>query len=392
MAIKVDGKVVKAKIKAPRSNHAADEKYTGTEPVWDTERAQNFEQPEFDHHLRRSFQYYNYHYSPKDLKKYVVEWAQESSLFDKKLLSDFIRSPDRTLAMTACSIVMAHRQGMPMQERHVKYLKSAVIRSVELAQLDDVVLEEAKPAEVIAYRPTIQDRMAEKTAETLGEFEGRYDEFLVSKKSFKFYDFLAANNVPQSQLSKYQELIQRRVVELTAASKKTDTQLVEGYSHYKTTDFKRILAFLTDCLTAIEQYKGVKKATKKARVKKAPSKEKVVSKIKYAKEDKTLKLVSINPADIVGATELWIYNTKTRKLGKYVADAHMGTLGVKGTSIVGFDEVKSVCKTLRKPEEKLQEFRKATKPQLRKFLEDVRATETRLNGRISADIVLLKVA
>ena len=145
-------------------------------------------------------------------------------------------------------------------------------------------------------------------------------------------------------------------------------------------------------LAAIEQYRGVKKATKKARVKKAPSKEKVIAKLKYAKEHKELKIVSINPADILGAQELWVYNTKSRKLGKYVADALQGPLGVKGTSLIGFDESKSVCKTLRKPEEKLKEFAKAGKIQLRKFLEDIKATETKMNGRINADIVLLKVA
>jgi hypothetical protein len=166
--------------------------------------------------------------------------------------------------------------------------------------------------------------------------------------------------------------------------------LVEGYKHYKVTDFKRILAFLTSCITAIEQYRNVKKATKKARAPRAVSKEKVVAKVKYAKEDKGLKLVSINPVDIVGATELWIYNTKTRKLGKYVADSHIGTLGVKGTTIVGFDEAKSVCKTLRKPAEQLKEFTKAGKVQLRKFLEDIRATDTKLNGRLNEDIILLK--
>jgi len=51
-----------------------------------------------------------------------------------------------------------------------------------------------------------------------------------------------------------------------------------------------------------------------------------------------------------------------------------------------------VCKTLRKPEEKLKEFAKAGKVQLRKFIEDIRATETKLNGRISVDVLLLKVA
>jgi hypothetical protein len=67
-------------------------------------------------------------------------------------------------------------------------------------------------------------------------------------------------------------------------------------------------------------------------------------------------------------------------------------LGVKGTSIEGFDTDKSVCKTLRKPAEQLKEFGKAGKIQLRKFLDDIKATETKLNGRISTDVLLLKVA
>ena len=116
-----------------------------------------------------------------------------------------------------------------------------------------------------------------------------------------------------------------------------------------------------------------------------------MAKIKYCKEDKPLKLVSINPADIVGAGELWIYNKKTRKLGKFVADDY-STLSIKGTTVVNFSESKSVSKTLRKPEEKLKEFMKAGKVQMRKFLEDVRSVETRLKGRINEDVLLLRVA
>ena len=168
--------------------------------------------------------------------------------------------------------------------------------------------------------------------------------------------------------------------------------MVEGYSHYKVADFKRIMAFIDQILNDIQQYRGVKKATKKVRAPRSVSKEKVVSKLKYAKEDKSLKLVSVNPADIIGSQELWVYNTKTRKLGKYVADSIRGPRGVKGTTIIGYDEFKSVTKTLRKPDEKLREFAKATKIQLRKFIDDIKATETKLNGRISADVVLLKTA
>ncbi len=66
-------------------------------------------------------------------------------------------------------------------------------------------------------------------------------------------------------------------------------------------------------------------------------------------------------------------------------------LEVKGTTIIGFDPIKSVQKTLRKPEEQLKEFKAAGKVQLRKFLDDIKAVDIKLNGRINEDTVLLKV-
>jgi hypothetical protein len=249
---------------------------------------------------------------------------------------------------------------------------------------------EAKPAVKV---PTIQDRLNEKMSATLGELEGHFDDAVLNAKSdFKPYDFLVAQNVPQAQLGKVETAFDKTRTEFEAAQAKQDEQLVEGYKHFKAADYKRIYAWLDELQKAVEQYRGVKKATKKLRVKKSPSKEKLIAKLKYAKESKELKLVSINPADIIGAQELWVYNTKTRKLGKYIPDQYSGGLGVKGTSILGFDEVKSVSKTLRKPEQQLAEFMKLGKVQIRKFLDGVKATETRLNGRISVDVMLLRVA
>jgi len=289
-----------------------------------------------------------------------------------------------------CSLIMAHRQGMPFRGRHIEFIVNSVMEVV--AQAEPEVVEVSKGDAPKAYVPTIQDRLNEKTSEIIGELEGIYDDVATGVKNpTKLYEFLVSNNVVQSQLGKYEELYNRRKDELLLAQSKKDEQVKEGYSHLKAADFKRIIGWIDDLLSAVDQYRGVKKATKKARVKKAPSKEKLVAKLKYAKDDKTLKIVSINPADIIGSSELWVYNVKTRKLGKYVAAAYK-QLSIKGTSIEGFDTDKSTSKTLRKPDEKLKEFAKAGKIQLRKFLDDIKATETKLNGRISLDVVLLKVA
>lgn len=384
-------------IKAPprkkptvRRAHLADEKYTGTEPQWDTERALAMSTEEFDHHLRKSFTYYNYHYSVKDLKPDFCKWLNEQKDFEisKSDLSKIIKS--RWVPITACSLIAAHRVGMPLKPNAIQYLETAVrdvLEKYNYYSEDDETPEtvENKPAVRV---PTIQDRLNEKTSATIGELEGHYDELA----DIKFYDFLVAQNVPQGQLGKIEKVYADRRAELELAQSKTDDQLTEAYSHMKSADFKRTYAWLDALQEAVEQYRGVKKATKKARVKKSPSKEKLVSKVKYCKDFAELKLVSVNPVDILGAQELWVYNTKTRKLGKYVPAAYQTELGVKGTSITNFDETKSVCKTLRKPDAQLKEFMKSSKVQLRKFLDGIKATETKLNGRLNEDVVLLRVA
>jgi len=385
---------VKAPRKAPaktRDPAFTDEKYTGREPVWDTERAAAMSQDEFDHFLRKSFFYYNYYYSQKDCKKHVVKWMQDNG-YAKADVSKFIRSPDRAIPMTACGLVMAARQGMPMRDKEMQYLKARLHEAINSDDLEPEVIAADTPAVQAVKAPTIQDRLNEKTSEHLAHFEALYDEVVLGGTvKPDAFNYLTANTVPQSQIGKFEQLFTIRKGELLVAQERRDEQVVEAYSTYKAADYKRHHAFLDQLLADLDQYRSVKKATKKARVKRAPNKEKVVGKLKYMREEKTLKLVSVNPVDIIGAQELWAYNTKTRKLYKYVADSLRGPLGIKGTSITGFDEAKSVGKTLRKPEEKLKEFAKASKVQLRKFLEDIKATETLGNGRMNSDTVLLKV-
>jgi len=142
------------------------------------------------------------------------------------------------------------------------------------------------------------------------------------------------------------------------------------------------------------------KATRKPRKAKPRSADKVIAKLKFLKVDEKYKLASINPIDVIGANELWVFNVKTRKLGKYIASSidpkglgREGTgLSVKGTTIISFDEKLSVQKTLRKPDEQLKEFKGAGKVALRKFLDEINTTDTKLNGRCNLDTVLLKVS
>jgi hypothetical protein len=280
---------------------------------------------------------------------------------------------------------------MPLRDRHVEYILDAVKR-VLLLKADEEVegkLQIDKPAIKI---PTIQDRLNEVAKKHILYFEILEDALFAGETvDPKVYEYLVKNSVPQTIISKIHAVFEPRYAELQLARKGEDEQLKEGYSHYKAADFKRCEAFYDKLFQDLAAYNQTKKATKKAAVRKPPQKEKLVKSLKYLKQDSGMKLVSINPVDIVGAEQLWVYNVKNRKLGKYVAEDHGGVLGVKGTTITGFSETKSTQKTLRKPEEQVKAFLASNKVELRKFLENIKTTEIKLNGRINADTILLKV-
>jgi hypothetical protein len=168
-------------------------------------------------------------------------------------------------------------------------------------------------------------------------------------------------------------------------------QLKEGYKHLKKADIRKYTEAITSLLEALDFVIEQSNAKRKPRVAKPKSVDKVVAKLKYLKVDDKYKLTSVNPTEIVGATELWVFNVKTRKLGKYVAEDNQ-QFQVKGTTLLFFDEQKSIQKTLRKPEEQLKAFKSAGKVALRKFLDDIPTTETKLNGRFNIDTLIIKVA
>jgi hypothetical protein len=245
------------------------------------------------------------------------------------------------------------------------------------------------------YKPSIQDRMAEQLSDIIGEFEVVCDNHIIlrnTKEDPKFFDWLKSNSVAQAHISKIKSFyvpIQAEFKELL--NKDCHPDLKEGYDHLSKKEINHTIKFFDNMFSDLDAYANLKKATRKIRTKKAPSKDKLVAKLKFKQSDSEYKIASVNPLDILEATELWVFNTKNRKLGKYVADDHQ-ILSVKGTTLVGFSERDSVQKTLRKPVEKLQEFNKAGKVALRKFMDDIKATETKLNGRLNEHTVLLKVS
>jgi hypothetical protein len=274
------------------------------------------------------------------------------------------------------------------------WLREQIVDVIEAGKNDveDEVVD-TKPAVV---QPSIQERVKDAAYRMTEELEDAIEGFQkdpenFDPKAFKVLNLLKGKDVKAAHARIIKGFYERDLAELEElASGKADEQLKEGYSHRSRKQIRNLIAFYQEIMSACDMLAQEAKVNRKPRKTKVVPKDKIVAKLKYMKSNEPLKLVSVNPTDIIGSKELWIFNTKTRKLGKYVA-AEFQDLGVKGTTITGFDEFKSIQKTVRKPEEKLKEFKAAGKVQLRKFLEEINATDTKMNGRINEDTVLLKV-
>jgi hypothetical protein len=369
-------------------------------PKWDG--ADAWDANQFLRHFHSSMAWYRLESSVKELKPKVINWMSANG-YTKDQISSFKKTKDNRCGMTVGAIAACLLKGMPPVRADFNEGRStAVWLANEISKIvaegkDDIDDSEEVKVEVKpdVYTPSIQERVRDASMLMTEEIETAIEAFQTDPeafdpKAFKVLNVLKAKQAKAAHTRIIKSFYEGNLQELIEVANTKDEQLKEGYSHLTKAHLKKITAFYQEVVSACDMLGQEAKVNRKPRAKKPTDKSKIVGKLKYMKTNEPLKLVSINPEDIIGAQELWIYNSKTRKLGKYVAE-EFKELGVKGTTITGFSESKSIQKTIRKPEEKLKEFKAAGKVALRKFLDDISATDARMNGRINEETILLKV-
>lgn len=356
---------------------------------------------------------YYTHYEVESKEWLTTVKAYIKKHYDKNIVSSINKLPDWKVggkSHWACTAYLLENQPDLVPVVYKESMKKWIL---ELAEEGKEIIEEKKAEEKDkknVYVPTIQERIRDQAIDACDAIEEWLEDFISSPttfdpKSFDFANHFVKNNVSQAHARKIKSFYvdqlreAQTVVDMpsNAEIKKIKDeaqadyalQIREGYAHLSKDQAKKWLAGLENLMSSLDMIIESAKAVRKPRVKKAPSKEKMIAKIKYQVRDEKYQLVSINPIDIVGATEVWVFNTKTRKLGKYVAEEHT-TIQVKGTTLLFIDEKLSVQKTLRKPEVQLKEFKKAGKVVLRKFMDSINAVEIKLNGRLNTDTIILK--
>lgn len=373
-------------------------------PNW--EGAENWTSAQFTGNFRRAMDWYRLESSVKELKPKLVEWMHSAD-FSKETITAVRKTKDKYFNGTMLAVAACLVKGMPeVHEGFNKGRNSAdwlkneiegVIRS-GANDLDDdeespkVVEEVAAPA-----APSIQDRLRDAAGAMSEELDAAIDSWIMDPegfdpKSFKVVNLLRGKGVKSAHARHIKNYFQSGYDELLElASGNADEQLREAYKHNSRKNVKKLIEFYESIMNACDQISAEQKVLKKPRAKKVKPAEQLVSKLKFLVKDDKLGIVSVPPAQMIGAQGVVVYNVKTRKLIYAISKSSEG-FGVKGTTLTNYSE-KSVQKTLRNPQVSLKEFREQNTQKRFEFWfsKTIKTVETAFSGRMNEDTVILKV-
>lgn len=413
-------KTVKKVATKLRKNQLVDPKWTGFE-TWSGEK--------FHKAKQSASSYYYENYKIGDLQDFCYQWMKENG-YDREQIRCAKADKSHSITHNVGYLCRMLTMGMPDYfEPQNEYWKSLAGTTGEISPVTDwitpriekaiengkVHVDEAKAkAEAEAkvknvYKPSIKELMFEASCamtEEIEEFVDAFDaEDSAALKKFDPIRNLRAAGAKAGHariIRKFYEKELDELVELNTKVAKRDMddmreQLEEGYNHLSAKGKKNLMELFRKIVDACDITILESKSQRKPRKIKAKSADDIVKKLQYKPSDTEYGIASVPATGLVGCNIAVVFNCKTRKLGIYYAanvdpkglGREGSGLNVKGTTITGFDPVKSVQRTVRKPQEFLPQIKKTTRAKTVKLFDTLKTTEIKLNGRMNKDVILL---
>lgn len=343
----------------------ADARIIGSEPKWDA--SANYSNTD----IRLAYNWYNYVLDDKDKAKIVSEYVT-----DKKEAQRIRSLSAGLIPSRVAGMIRMSQRGYVMNDTQVEKLASDIRSLVELGTSKK---DPARPSVSVKERATVS------AGKYIADIEDRLDEFYNKgyKSDFKAYTWLSQVGMKPMLAIAVADYYQSLLDELNDAK--------DGYGHLTKAELKRYKAFVGDIIKDCHTWaKNTKKQTvRKPRKKKEVTTDKLVSKVQYQRKDDDLQLASVDPAKIIGASAVWLYNSKYRMLQYYTA-TDRGGLTIKGTTLQNFHEEASIQKKIRKPEIVKNFVERGPKAVLKDFA-SLKVKPSVCSGRINANTIILRI-
>ena len=167
---------------------------------------------------------------------------------------------------------------------------------------------------------------------------------------------------------------------------------MEGYKHRSRVWKKETVQFFQNILDDADRLINNANKQRKPRVSKVKtvSTEKILKNFKFLNESGEFKIKSIPPSKIIGSSEVWLFNTKSKHLT--VLRSLENGLNIEGTTIKNVDDKNSFFKVVgRKPEEALKGVLAGTKASIKRYFESIKTSANVPTTRTSDTTLILRV-
>ena len=362
---------------AVRRPKFADEKYLGAEP----EVKENSTQIE----LARAYNWFNYFYTSDDAKAFTISYLK-SIKYDGKIIERLHNVKSVELHSIGWNCRLLHTRSSLPDGVWTNIEERLILLSSEVLDVSETS-EDQPQTKVVS----IQDRINAKASDLIGELEEELDVFFQEGViQFDIKKWSLEKGVKPQIAKRITEHFRPQYEEISEAQEGKDAELVEAYSHWRKPVLKIMGLFLKKIIDHMTEVDAAGQAIRKPRAKKVKPAHVLVSKLQFLPEFKELNITSVDPKGIINASQLWIFNPKTRNLSVYHAVGRSG-LSVRGTTITGYDTDASITKKVRKPEQVIPQVLNAGKVDLRSIMKNLSTTESKANGRINKDTILLRI-
>jgi len=382
----ISSKKKKAPISNARKSISAEERHVGRETTdWANVLPENMERTVYE-----TLRHYGYFYDVKDSYKWATEWVKQNR--SKEEFKIFKAAPERFFSSTVSGLCKMIMNGAVFNEKRMAFINQKIDEQINRGKEKAAEATEEKVVDIRKRSPA--EIVKERTSDFIAEIEETIDMFggktHMDWDNYSVYNELQSIDAPYNTAKAvvdYYTPLRDEIKELV--EKKTE-DLVEAYTWLGPRKRKQYLKVIQSIIDDAEKYMMSKKAVRKVRKKKAAPASKQVDKMKYMADSSEFKLVSVDPVNIIGASEVYLFNTKYRTMTYLVTQSAQG-FEVKGTTIQGVDLEASYKKTLRKPEEFFSNFTKATKAKARNLLKELKTKESTCNGRVNDQTIIVKV-
>jgi hypothetical protein len=385
-----------SKKKPPVRFKDPDEKYLGSEPFFDSSLGDNW--PGRNLALMRSLNWYNHFAGRKDFVQDLYEYAKTVLKLSTKDLSDFKLGGTLYTPSAIGALVRMGQRGFIMNQLEKDKVRDAIMDTVEHGkkirskEVQTDSSDGTTPTAVVkAVTITPQQRLKNKVNSTIMEDLRVLEDSWITGESYSLdvYERMKTHELPAMATGMVTPWVSDRIKELQDAADKSCSQAVEAFRHLSKKEISNRIKILNTILDDLKRHQSNSKTVRKTRAKKPVAATKQVAKIKFLKESPEFKLVSINPANVVGAMRLFVFNVKTRTLSEYVSSSPNG-LTVKGTTLQNWDESVSRSKKLRTPEDFLPLVLSKTSRQIENAWKKLTTKDSSPNGRLNEDTILMR--